>query len=913
MDNPNPPSVPRSLARLAGQPAKLSWPALWRAMPEKDRHSAAAFGLERGAESLRDYLAGQVAERRSFRKRTVDAWDDAKLAAAAARVRSLKPDAIADLLMGLHHQGRRSMMATYVDELGLPHDNGRIAPDAALPETTAAQRGQAAARLIERFPTADALVYFFMLSLRGDPHAPPLDVVARLVAASAEPDGAGGGAEIETAAGEGVEDEKHSDVDGFTTLDVLMLLATVETAQNTEGALTEDQLDDLVGEVIELNRARHQSFFHAGFLEALFDRPVREKLPATNEPRQAWYWAGRIQGLAREGRWEEIVDLYDTVDLIRKLGSRDGGSSHAATRHVAQALFNADRPGDVASFVRLPIMMRDPGLVPLLHAEASRLLETIGPVPAKPLFDLLGDAVLEAEQRGVDTSVEPYLTIRRRQAHSHRRLGEFGKSREILDALLEDDPDINTRAMVLSDLGIMEAGYKGVTDVRLPPRRDEIPTVLAALERGEEKFAQALALEARYSAHARYCLGIIAFLRQNYSAAADRLESSLAEFQSHPARYDRNEFLETVRLYLGLALCLDCQEDRLKQAIEWIETASAGGAEIPLYLVENTVSVLGAAASQYGRRAAEAIIAAAGESAIDPLVKAGVDTPALARVILGRAAAGDVGQHERAAAWRSALPMLLRHRMIEDAERVLDDLSQLARGGVAREEFLAILERPEGYEPAWTPDDALWERTRCLEAAGAYVDAARLLIPNIHSVLTEERYGAESDARAMVEHVRSYGSAGGLDAIRRELEAVEERIDAVQHGHDDADADADAGAEAGAMPGKLSGRPVRILFVGGDERQKKHQEWIVEQLAERDPGITVTFLHPGWSGNWAPHLETAKRALATADGVVVMKFIRTIFGRQLRREIQVPWRGCHGAGRTAMLNSVLVTAREVRG
>jgi hypothetical protein len=320
--------------------------------------------------------------------------------------------------------------------------------------------------------------------------------------------------------------------------------------------------------------------------------------------------------------------------------------------------------------------------------------------------------------------------------------------------------------------------------------------------------------------------------------------------------------------------------------------------------------VLGAAASQYGRRAAEAIIAAAGENAIEPLVKAGVDTPALARVILGRAAASGVGQHERAAAWRTALPMLLRHRLVEDAEHVLDDLSQLARGGVARDEFLAILERPDGYEPAWTPDDALWERTRCLEAAGAYVEAARLLIPNIHSVLTEERYGADSDARAMVEHIRSYGSAGGLDAIRRELEAVEERIDALQ----EEGADPEAGADpAGCGDRGRAARPVRILFVGGDERQKKHQDWIIEQLAAVDPGITVTFLHPGWSGNWSPHLDTAKRALATADGVVVMKFIRTIFGRQLRREIDVPWRGCHGAGRTAMLNSVLVTAREVRG
>jgi hypothetical protein len=153
-----------------------------------------------------------------------------------------------------------------------------------------------------------------------------------------------------------------------------------------------------------------------------------------------------------------------------------------------------------------------------------------------------------------------------------------------------------------------------------------------------------------------------------------------------------------------------------------------------------------------------------------------------------------------------------------------------------------------------------------------------------------------------VEHLRAYGSGDGLDQIRDELTGVDARITAVEKTEGPSST---SGAEPDAIP-------VRVFLVGGDERQSKHDDWIREQLAEKDPGVTIEFLRPGWSGNWSSNLDEAIRTLRRVDGVVVMKFMRTVFGRRLRREIEVPWRGCHGAGRNAMLNSILLTAEMAR-
>ena len=111
-------------------------------------------------------------------------------------------------------------------------------------------------------------------------------------------------------------------------------------------------------------------------------------------------------------------------------------------------------------------------------------------------------------------------------------------------------------------------------------------------------------------------------------------------------------------------------------------------------------------------------------------------------------------------------------------------------------------------------------------------------------------------------------------------------------------------------PSDMELQPVSIFFVGGDERHAQYDAAIHKELLHSHPHITVEFCHPGWGGQWVRTLEDVKRRLPNHDGVVISRFIRTEFGRQLRKELAVPWRGCYGTGKQAMLNSILQAAQS---
>ena len=94
----------------------------------------------------------------------------------------------------------------------------------------------------------------------------------------------------------------------------------------------------MVDELVTLNGRRHQSYFHAGFRDVLFDKPVADELRAENQSRLRWYWTGAVQGWARRKRWDCIVREHANNPVVRDLGSGSSAASVAAVRHSVEAL-----------------------------------------------------------------------------------------------------------------------------------------------------------------------------------------------------------------------------------------------------------------------------------------------------------------------------------------------------------------------------------------------------------------------------------------------------------------------------------------------------------------------------------------------------------------------------------------------
>lgn len=102
--------------------------------------------------------------------------------------------------------------------------------------------------------------------------------------------------------------------------------------------------------------------------------------------------------------------------------------------------------------------------------------------------------------------------------------------------------------------------------------------------------------------------------------------------------------------------------------------------------------------------------------------------------------------------------------------------------------------------------------------------------------------------------------------------------------------------------------PIRVVFVGGDEHQRRYIPALnAELLAQHGGEVSVEWFTTGWRSNWVSDVEKIKASLDKADALVVMTFTRTHLGQLLRTEAGergLPWVSCTGHGRAALLRSI---------
>jgi hypothetical protein len=76
--------------------------------------------------------------------------------------------------------------------------------------------------------------------------------------------------------------------------------------------------------------------------------------------------------------------------------------------------------------------------------------------------------------------------------------------------------------------------------------------------------------------------------------------------------------------------------------------------------------------------------------------------------------------------------------------------------------------------------------------------------------------------------------------------------------------------------------------------------------------VEVEFLHTGIDSNWHVYLEEVGRRPPLIDGVVLSCFIRTTFGRRVRRDLGPrAWRTCIASGRQGFERMIAEVAKAV--
>jgi hypothetical protein len=135
---------------------------LWKQMTSAQRlASARAFWSDDEAIDDQIQAALLIAQQKKFRPKTVVGLDLDRKTRHLASLASL-PDTIAGRALVLYHlSDQRVLMGSFLDKLGIEHENGLIKEDSAKPDP--ARLAPAAAALATEFPTDDVRLYLTTL------------------------------------------------------------------------------------------------------------------------------------------------------------------------------------------------------------------------------------------------------------------------------------------------------------------------------------------------------------------------------------------------------------------------------------------------------------------------------------------------------------------------------------------------------------------------------------------------------------------------------------------------------------------------------------------------------------------------------------------------------------------------------
>jgi hypothetical protein len=139
---------------------------LWKLMTEEQRRQAAeAFWAEGEAGAEHAEVVGLLSRRLNFRVKSVLALPLDKKARYTAGLAAVSDGVAGRLLVTFHLSRQRPMMSTFLDALGIAHEDGLIADDTA-PALDEARLPEAVKTIREQYPAEDVDLYLHTLRLQ---------------------------------------------------------------------------------------------------------------------------------------------------------------------------------------------------------------------------------------------------------------------------------------------------------------------------------------------------------------------------------------------------------------------------------------------------------------------------------------------------------------------------------------------------------------------------------------------------------------------------------------------------------------------------------------------------------------------------------------------------------------------------
>ena len=667
-------------------------------------------------------------------------------------------------------------------------------------------------------------------------------------------------------------DENSVQFPGLTHLDDILIQAIVATAQGTEGALSPVELERVVEEFASLNPARQISYSHVGYLRALFDKKPDYARKEFNPSRKAWYFFGYLKGLLRKRSDQDILAVI-----------RDSQANR-----ILQECF-LDQHKDLLNLVlRIALRTKDLDTVQFVlkrFRQGIAAPEEFYQLLLQEFSSLRSDGEDEFIATVMDSAILENPPVDLILLHGAVMLatGKFDQADSIfrhlakkssIEAWEEYAPEIST------SLGLITIGCQKVDRIRIPQTDKEQDYLLAALDRAAPLFEKAVSNNVSQSdATPYFCLGLLGLLRDK---SEDKLRTrtllskaaNICSWRSHTFAPKFTALVQT---------CLALTE------LEMLE-----GADIPLAIGKLTESIkvlqedLSPLLVARLIRAAETINAPELFNCLDDAISSFLPTSIISGLIQNQALLTNCPK-TRVAAGRIEIAKDLKHPPIERFRKleelfgisfsgssgtqecldVFDQMESLAEESGLERELFEFLDNSKRVGGVLSDREILEVKIRVLTARGDKTEACALLTELFHKTLSQDSEYVSPDS--IIDVIRELGDPS---RITPELANVLKRT-----------ADKKGGIEEGQLTAQVRATPIRIVFIGGNERQRGLADNLPAEIKKDWPGLSVEFHLTGFGSNWGKDLGKFKKMISECDAVVLSWLVRTNFGGHIRKMV----------------------------
>jgi len=145
---------------------ELTTSRLWKRLSREERLTAAACFWHETPQELLGAALGAIARARRMRPQAARALSEEARANALAAILDPGEPLAASLLAALHLGSRRPLLATFLDALGLPHENGALEEEADAPPPPSPEAIRRAVSALVSFPGHEVETYLNTLWLQ---------------------------------------------------------------------------------------------------------------------------------------------------------------------------------------------------------------------------------------------------------------------------------------------------------------------------------------------------------------------------------------------------------------------------------------------------------------------------------------------------------------------------------------------------------------------------------------------------------------------------------------------------------------------------------------------------------------------------------------------------------------------------